>query len=75
MINTISLMKKLAIIVGILLLLASLIAEFFMHPHPYFDIDGTLFFHAWFGFSVSTFIALLAYFLGKLLNREEDYYD
>jgi len=55
-------------------LLATLIAELFVHPHPHFDIEGTPFFNAWFGFLACAGIVIGSNLLGKILKRRESYY-
>lgn len=61
-------------IVFIGMLLFSLFAEFLMHPHAEFGIEGTFFFNAWFGFLSCAFIVGLANFIGVFLKRRESYY-
>lgn len=64
---------KRAWIVGIVVLALTLVLEFFMHPHSNFGIDGTIWFHAWFGFGACLLIIVVAKALG-FLKRGEDYY-
>lgn len=56
-------------------LAASVLAGFLIHPHPYFGIDGTLGFFAWYGFAACVILLLLARLLGMLLERPETFYD
>lgn len=49
-------------------------AEFFVHPHAAFGIDGTFGFHAWFGFAACVAIVLVSKLAGLLLKRKEGYY-
>lgn len=57
------------------MLLATLVAEKFMHAHGYFGIDQTPFFYAWFGFSSCLMIIFISKFLGLFLKRSDRYYD
>lgn len=57
-----------------LALLGALVAELFIHPHPTFNIEGTPFFNAWYGFAACATIVIVSNLLGKLLKRKEDYY-
>lgn len=51
-------------------------AEFFVHPHPHFGIDGTFGFYAWYGFLTCVAMVVLSKkLLGALLSREDSYYD
>lgn len=43
--------------------------------HPYFGIEGTLGFGAWFGFGACVALVLVAKALGALLKRPDTYYD
>lgn len=63
----------LAWIIGLLILAASLGLEFIIHPHPNFEIDGALFFHAWYGFGACLVIIIVSKLL-SFLKRPEDYY-
>jgi len=58
------------------LLLATLLAELFVHPHAAFGIDGTFGFHAWYGFVACCAMVLVAKLvLGRIVSRPDDYYD
>ena len=58
------------------LLLATLAAEPFVHHHASFGIDGSFWFHAWYGFLTCCAMVLVAKpLLGKILSRPDDYYD
>ena len=58
------------------LLLATVIAEPFVHHHPSFGIDGSFAFNAWYGFVTCCSMVLIAkLLLGKILSRPDDYYD
>lgn len=52
----------------------SVVAEFFVHRHPHFGIDGIFGFYALLGFIGCTAMILFAKMLGKWVKRSEDYY-
>jgi hypothetical protein len=57
-------------------LLATLVAEPFVHHHASFGLDGTPAFAAWFGFASCMAMVLVAKLvIGKLLARRDDYHD
>lgn len=68
------LIKKSATLFAIALL-AVVIAEAFDHRHTVFAIEETPAFYALFGFISCVIIVIIAKWLGKLLKREEHYYD
>jgi hypothetical protein len=43
--------------------------------HPYFGLDGTFGFGAWFGFASCVAMIVFAKALGALLKRPDTYYD
>lgn len=55
-------------------LIACVLAQFAMHPHPYFEIDGIFGFYALFGFMSCVAIVVISKLLGKPLKRKESYY-
>lgn len=55
-------------------LLAALIAEFFIISEGHFGLDGSRFFHAWFGFAACVVVVLVSKLLGLFLSRRETYY-
>ncbi len=58
------------------LLLATLLAEPFVHPHAAFGIDGSFGFHAWYGFVTCCAMVLVAKLvLSRIVSRPDDYYD
>ena len=59
----------------IAVLAMTLALEFTMHPHASFGIDGTKFFHAWYGFVACLGIIIVSKLLGVILKRPENYYD
>jgi hypothetical protein len=46
-----------------------------VEPHPYFGLDGTFGFGAWFGFASCVALIAFAKALGALLKRPDTYYD
>ncbi|GEM_PF-500197 len=62
-------------LIFVCILLATLIAQFFVHPHPHFGIDGLFSFHAWFSVLTCVGIVVLSKLLGFWLKRPEDYYE
>ena len=56
--------------------LAGLVAvEVWVYTHGYFGIDGLFAFNAWFGFASCVAMIFISNGLGKLLKREDTYYD
>jgi hypothetical protein len=53
----------------------TVLSELFIDPHPYFGIDGTFGFHAWYGFAACVVMILGSKALGVLLKRPDSYYD
>ena len=61
---------------GGLIARASLVAvEVWVYTHGYFGIDGLFAFNAWFGFASCVAMIFISNGLGKLLKREDTYYD
>ncbi len=60
---------------GIGLLVILVLVDVFKEPHPYFGIDGTFGFYAWFGLVVCVAMVLFAKALGVFLKRKDSYYD
>jgi hypothetical protein len=50
-------------------------SELFFHKHGHFGWQEIFGFDAWFGFVSFCLIVLSGWPLGKLLRRDEDYYD
>ncbi len=62
--------------IGTIIVLAlTVIAEFFVHLHPHFDIESYFAFHAVYGFLACIAMVLFAKLLGYLIKRKDDYYD
>jgi hypothetical protein len=55
-------------------LLATLVAESFIHVHAVTGIDGKSYFYAWFGFIACIIMVLFSKFLGFFLKRPDNYY-
>lgn len=62
-------------IVLVIVLVLTLIPDFFIHPHAYFGIDGSVGFYAWYGFITCVAMVVLAKLLGIFLKRKDTYYD
>ena len=60
---------------GLVMLALLVLADFFVHAHPYFHIDGTFGFYSWFGLVVCACMVILAKALGIFLKRKDTYYD
>lgn len=56
-------------------LAATVFADFLIDHHAIFGIDGTIGFHAWYGFLSCVVLVLGARGLGVFLKRPDDYYD
>ena len=54
---------------GIAMLFLLVMADFFIHAHPYFQIDGTFGFFSWFALVTCISMVLFAKALGLLLKR------
>jgi hypothetical protein len=62
--------------VGFSLILTQLVlADFVVHGHPHFGIDGAFGFHSWFGLGTCAAMVLVAKVLGFGLKRKDTYYD
>ncbi len=60
---------------GIVLLAMVTLADFFIHTHSSFQIDGSFGFYSWYGFIVCVAMVLFAKALGIFLKRKDTYYD
>lgn len=58
-----------------LVLVATVVVDLGIEHHPYFGLDGTLGFGAWFGFASCVALIVFAKALGALLKRSDSYYD
>ena len=57
------------------ILVALVAADFWLHGHPHFGIDGTFGFYAWYGLTTCIAMVLVAKALGLLIKRDDTYYD
>ena len=57
------------------LLAATVLMDLAIEHHPYFGLDGTFGFGAWFGFASCVALIVLARGLGAILKRPDTYYD
>lgn len=62
-------------IVLIVILAATVAAEFFVEHHPHFGIDALFGFHAWYGFGACAALIAFAKLLGLALKRRDTYYE
>jgi len=49
--------------------------QVFVHPHPYFRVDGAFLFYPVYGLVTSMLLVLISKFLGVALKRKEDYWE
>jgi uncharacterized membrane protein YhdT len=62
-------------VVFVLILAATVLADFFVVHHSHFGLDGSFGFGAWFGFVSCVVLILIAKLLGIILKRPDTYYD
>ena len=62
-------------IAGITILVLTVIAEFFIHIHAYFEIAEHFGFFSVYGFLSCVILIVISKLLGWLLKRKEDYYN
>jgi hypothetical protein len=62
-------------IVFTIVLAATVLMDLTVEHHPYFALDGTFGFGAWFGFASCVVMILFAKALGAVLKRPDTYYD
>ena len=55
-------------------LTALVLADFFIHGHALFGVDGSFGFYAWYGLTTCMAMVLIAKVLGVFLKRGDDYY-
>lgn len=60
---------------GLVILALMVLADFFIHTHSSFQIDGSFGFYAWYGLVVCIAMVLFAKALGIFLKRKDTYYD
>jgi len=59
---------------GLALLALTMLGDLALTPHPYFGIDGSFGFFAWYGFLTCAAMVVGAKALGLLLSRKDAYY-
>ncbi len=59
----------------IAILVVTVIGDFFVRHEPYFGIDGSFGFGAWFGFLSCVALVAFAKALSAFLKRSDTYYD
>jgi hypothetical protein len=69
-----STIKQLWILFAVILA-ATVFADLFVDHHPYFGIDGTFGFGAWFGLASCVALVVFAKLIGMFLKRPDTYYD
>lgn len=69
-----STIKRLWILFAVILV-AIVLADFAIEHHPYFGLDGTFGFGAWFGFVSCVALIVFAKAFGALLKRPDTHYD
>jgi hypothetical protein len=61
-------------IVSCLVLAGLVVVDAVVPHHPYFGLDGTFGFSAWFGFVSCVVLVAVAKAIGMLFKRPDDYY-
>jgi len=59
----------------VVVLVLTVIPDFFVEQYEHFGIDDEFGFYAGYGFLACAAMVVVAKFLGKLLKRPDDYYD
>jgi hypothetical protein len=59
----------------VVILVLTVVPDFFVEPHPYFGFDGLPAFSAVYGFGACVAMVLLSKALGFVLKRKDTYYD
>jgi len=62
-------------IIFLFVLALTVLASLFTEVHAWFRIDGSFAFNAWYGFLSCIGMVLVAKALGRLLRRNDSYYD
>ena len=62
-------------IVLFIVLAATVLMDLVIEHRPYFDLEGTFGFGAWFGFASCVVMIVFAKSLGAILKRPDTYYD
>jgi hypothetical protein len=58
-----------------IVLIVTVLMDLAVEHHPYFTLDGTFGFGAWFGFVSCIVLIVFAKALGAVLKRPDTYYD
>jgi hypothetical protein len=66
--------RLLKIVFGVLLVL-SLVPDFFIHHHAYFGIEDRFGFNAWYGFGAAVILVAVAKMLSIFIRRKDTYYE
>lgn len=61
--------------VGFGMLALLVLADFIIHPHAAFGIDGTFGFYSWYGLLTCLAMIFFSKFLALFLKRKDTYYD
>ena len=61
-------------LVFIIILAGTVSAQFYVHVHSEFGIEGTFGFNAWYGFGACVALIVVAKMLGRLIKRADTYY-
>lgn len=69
-----STIKRLWVVFAVVLV-ATVLMDFFVQHERHFWLDGTFGFGAWFGFISCVVLILLAKAVGAVLKRPDNYYD
>ena len=59
---------------GLAVLALTVLGDLALEPHPYFGIDASFGFYAWYGFLTCAAMVVGAKVLGLLLRRKDTYY-
>ena len=62
-------------VVFVAVLTATVLVDLAIEHHPYFGLDGSFGFGAWFGFASCVAMIAFAKVLGGVLKRPDTYYD
>jgi hypothetical protein len=62
-------------IVFVIVLAVTVLLDLIVHHHPYFELEGSFGFGAWFGFASCVALILAAKALGWMLKRPDTYYE
>ena len=60
---------------GLALLAVLVLADFVIHPHAAFGIDGSFGFYSWYGLLTCLLMILFSKLLALFLKRKDTYYD